>query len=135
MDSEKIAKSHFTKLSRMLSDLVRASKDIEGLRHAYLQIANEFLNTCNLERLCVDPAVPGQLQAGRCWEILNEHVALKSDIDSALQWGTDGKRVATLQLQLDTLEDERDSLDAGLRSTRRYVALHQVVATQEPPLR
>lgn len=126
MVPEKIAKSHLVKLTRMLDDIARASKDLGALRVAYQCIAAACLPDAK-----ADPGgagqtcPPGQLQAQRCGEIINEHVRLKSLIEEALSLGTDGKQVAALQSSLDALEDERDALDFDLRTAQRALAMRQ----------
>jgi len=128
---EKIAKSHRIKLTRMLEDIQRASKDIDALRLAYLQIAEDSVALAHGDSAlmpCAGVQNQGCVQAGRCSEILQEHSVLKSSIERALYRGTDGKQVASLQLQLDNLEDERDMLDSNLRAAQQSYAVRRQVA-------
>ena len=132
MFPEKIAKSHLVKLNRMLDDIARASKDLDGLRMAYQCIADECEHELHCTPDCAS-AVLGQPQAQRCAEIVAAHVTLKSDIEGALTRGTDGKQVGALQVRLDALEDERDALDSDLRSTQRSLWKLRPITLEDPP--
>ncbi|QNP50103.1 hypothetical protein [Diaphorobacter aerolatus] len=134
MFPEKIAKSHLVKLHRMLEDIARASKDLEALRVAYQRIADQCEHEPHgVAGTAVASAVLGQPQASRCAEIVVAHSALKLDIDAALMRGTDGKRVCALLERLDALEDERDALDAELRSTEQSLVMRRPFVVEDPP--
>ncbi len=131
MVPEKIAKSHLLKLTRMLDDIARATKDLEALRLSYQRIAEEW--AASLKDSPDPSTVPGRLQTQRCAEMITTHALLKADIEMALVSGTDGKQVNALQLRLDVLEDERDALDANLRATQRCLLMRRPMLMKDPP--
>lgn len=130
---DKIAKSHLLKLHRMQDDMSRACRDLEALRLAYLRIAAEFLSVPGVHTgFDADIDVPGQHQADRCVEIIAAHAVLRADIEQALLVGISGKQVVALQAHLDALEDERDTLDADLRSAQRQLAMRRPITLEAP---
>ncbi|MDR2333284.1 MAG: hypothetical protein LBE61_07360 [Burkholderiaceae bacterium] len=132
---DKIAKSHLLKLHRMQDDMSRACRDLEALRLAYLRIAAEFLSVPGMHTgsdADADTDVPGQRQANRCVEIIAAHAVLRADIEQALLVGISGKQVVALQVHLDALEDERDTLDADLRSAQRQLAMRRPITLEAP---
>jgi hypothetical protein len=128
---EKIAKSHLLRLNRMLGDIDRASRDLEALRSAYLNMAVEPAAFAITPSPAAVISIPGQGQAQRCKEIVEIHVVLKDSIEQALAAGTTGKQVTALQEQLDALEDERDTLDAELRCMQRQLAMRRFIVMDE----